>query len=187
METLVLDAGYVPVGRVHWQRAMTLYFLNKVEIVEEYLDKAIRSVREVLRMPSIVRFLKAKKNKKRAIKFSRNNMYARDHGKCQYCGLRVSLSEFTYDHVVPRARGGKTDWDNCVVCCMPCNQRKGSKTPAEAGMKLLSTPVRPKKLSDEFRVSIQWKQGMPESWRAWLADNKDSLASDSYWNGELEQ
>ena len=178
-QTLVLDTAYIPVARVHWQRAVTLLFMGKVEVVEEYEDKEIKSVTFSIKLPSIVRFIRALKSKRRAIKFSRENVFARDHGKCQYCGVRLARPEATYDHVIPRAQGGKTTWDNVVICCVPCNRTKGNRTPAQAGMTLLSTPVRPKKLPDHVRVTVMWRKGDPESWLQWLS-------SYSYWNGELE-
>jgi 5-methylcytosine-specific restriction endonuclease McrA len=179
METLVLDTAYVPVARVHWQRAVTLLFMGKVEVVEEYEDKDIKSVTFSIKMPSIIRFLRARKSKRVAIKFSRENVFARDHGKCQYCGKKLSRPEATYDHVIPRAQGGATTWENVVICCVPCNRFKGCRTPAQAGMRLLSTPARPKKLPDHVRITVTWRKGDPETWLTWLA-------SYSYWNDELE-
>jgi 5-methylcytosine-specific restriction endonuclease McrA len=180
VETLVLNPGYEPVARVPWQRAVTLLFLGKVEVVEEYEDREIRSVTFVFKMPSVVPLLRALRGARKAIKFSRENVYARDGGRCQYCGAGVRREEITYDHVVPRALGGKTTWDNIVTCCVDCNQRKGGKTPEQAGMKLRSTPVKPKKLPETFRVTFTFRKGMPESWRGFLRDY-------SYWNGELEE
>lgn len=176
-QTLVLDTSYVPVAFVHWQRAITLLFMGKVEVVEEYEDRNIKSVTFSIKMPSIVRFLKAMRSKKKAIKFSRENIYARDHGKCQYCGTKTARHEGTYDHVVPRAQGGITEWTNIVWACTPCNQKKGNRTPVQAHMRLLSTPVRPKSLPD-VRVTVMWRKGMPESWKAFFRDYQ-------YWNGEL--
>lgn len=178
METLVLSPGYEPVARVHWQRAVTLLFMGKVEVVEEYEDKEVRAVTFAIKMPSVVRFLRAIRSRRKAIKFSRENVYARDSGKCQYCAQPVPRHEATYDHVVPRAQGGQTTWENVVICCVPCNQQKGGRTPAQAGMHLRSTPVRPKKLPD-MRITIVWRKGMPESWKSWVRDFQ-------YWNGELE-
>jgi len=178
METLVLSPGYEPVARVHWQRAITLLFMGKVEVVEEYEDKEIKSVTFSLKMPSVVRFLRAIRGKKKVVKFSRENVYARDKGRCQYCAVPVPRCEITYDHVTPRAHGGSTIWENVVISCMECNQRKGGRTPAQAGMKLLTTPVKPKKLPD-MRLTLTWRKGMPESWRGWVRDIQ-------YWNTELE-
>lgn len=180
METLVLDTSYVPVARVHWQRALTLLFMGKVEVVEEYEDREIRSVTMTIKMPSIIRFLRAMKSKKKAIKFSRSNIHTRDKGICQYCRTPVAMASFTYDHVIPRAQGGKTEWSNVVVSCAPCNQKKGNRTPAQSGMHPTTLPVRPKKLPERFHVTLTWKEGMPLSW-------KDFLASYHYWNDELSQ
>jgi len=180
MQTLVLDTGYQPVSTIPWQRAVTLLFMGKVEVLEEYEDSDLRSVTFSIKMPSIVRFLRAMKSKRKAIKFSRENVFARDHGKCQYCGTKLARPEATYDHVVPRAQGGTTTWENVVICCVGCNQKKKDRTPVQAGMRLLSTPVKPKKLPDHIRITVTWHAGMPVSWKDWLA-------SHSYWNGELEQ
>src|SRR5215831_19188315 len=110
METLVLSAVYEPVARVPWQRAMTLLFLGKVEVVEEYEDRFVRSVTYEFRMPSVIRFLRALRGRKKAIKFSRESVYARDRGVCQYCADKVPRHEATYDHVIPRVSGGTTHW-----------------------------------------------------------------------------
>ena len=180
METLVLSSGYEPVARVHWQRAVALLFQGKVEVVEEYDDKEIRAVTFTLKMPSVVRFLRAIRGKKKAVKFSRQNVYARDGGRCQYCVSKVARFEATYDHVTPRAQGGKTTWENIVIACVGCNQRKGGRTPAQAGMRLRTLPVRPKKLPDVLTVTFTFQPGMPDSWRTWLRDM-------AYWNAELEE
>lgn len=113
------------------------------------------------------------------MKFSRENVYARDHGRCQYCGLAVARPESTYDHVVPRAHGGLTTWQNVVIACMPCNQRKGGRTPAQAKMVLRAEPVKPVRLPEGARLTLGWEHGMPPSWRAWLRDV-------AYWSGELD-
>lgn len=175
----MLSNGFEPVARIPWQKAMTLFFSNKIEILEEYEDREIRSVSFSIKMPSVVRFLRFMRGKRKAIKFSRENVYCRDRGECQYCGRKVPRAEATYDHVVPRAQGGRTEWTNIVISCMPCNQGKGGRTPEQAKMKLLSVPVRPKKLDETFRLTFSWKPGMPDTWKQWL----NSVA---YWNTELE-
>jgi len=178
METLVLDQSYLPVARVHWQRAVTLFFMGKVEIVDSYEDKEVRSVTLSIKMPSIVRFIRTIRSKKKVVKFSRENVYARDKGRCQYCGTGVHRHEATYDHVSPRAIGGKTEWSNVVICCYNCNQKKACRTPEQANMRLRSTPVRPRTLPD-MRITITWRKNDPESWRAFCRDYQ-------YWNCELE-
>jgi len=179
METLVLNVSYEPVARVSWQRAITLLWEGKVEVVEEYEDRHVRSVTLEFRVPSVIRFLRTIRGKKRAIKFSRENVYARDKGRCQYCAQTVPRHEFTYDHVTPRRLNGQTRWENVVVCCTPCNQKKGGRTPEEAGMRLVAHPVRPRTLPDVLKLTFTWQKGMPISWRNWLRDV-------AYWHGELE-
>jgi 5-methylcytosine-specific restriction endonuclease McrA len=180
METLVLSAAYEPVARVTWQRAITLLFLGKVEVVEEYDDQVIRTITFEIRMPSVIRFLRALRGRKKAIKFSRENVYARDKGSCQYCGHKVARHEATYDHVVPRAQGGATHWDNVVIACVPCNQRKGGRTPAQAGMDLRTHPVKPRHLPETARIAFTYEKGMPLSWKGWLRDV-------AYWHGSLDE
>ena len=180
METLVLDVGYTPVARVSWRRAITLLFEGKVEVVESYEDKTIRSVTLEMQVPSIVRFLRAIRRRKKGIRFSRENVCARDKGRCQYCGLSVPRHDFTYDHVTPRAQGGHTTWENVVVCCTPCNQKKGGRRPEQAGMLLATRPVKPKVLPEAMRLTLTWQKDMPIPWRAWLTSYR-------YWNGELEE
>lgn len=180
-ETLVLDHTYMPVARVPWQRAITLLFQNKVVVEDVYEDRDIRAATVVIKMPAVIRFLHQLRRKKKQVKFSRLNVYVRDKGRCQYCGHKIPLEISTYDHVVPRARGGQTTWDNVVIACEADNARKAARTPDEAGMRLLSKPVRPSWLP-EYRFRLAWDEGMPSSWRAWLQAKTDV----SYWNTELE-
>lgn len=180
METLVLTREYQPWSRIPWQEALILIFKGRAEIVEEYQDKTVHSVTFEYKVPSVIRFLQKIVGRKKFPKFSRDNIYERDKGKCQYCGHKVLRHEFSYEHVIPRSQGGQTNWENIVVACTDCNQKKGGRTPQQAGMRLLSTPVRPNRTSDRFRITITFKPGMPDSWRNWLR-------SVAYWHGELEQ
>lgn len=181
METLVLSTRFEPVARIPWQRAITLLFLGKVEVVEEYEDKVIRSVTVAVRMPSVIRFLRGVRARRKAVRFSRENVYARDHGRCQYCARKVARHEATYDHVLPRAQGGKTTWENVAIACFACNQMKGGRTPEQAGMRLATTPVKPRKLPDTVRLTFTYEKGMPDGWRKFLYDVV------AYWHSELEE
>jgi 5-methylcytosine-specific restriction endonuclease McrA len=180
MDTLLLSHAYEPVDRISWQRAITLWWADKVEILEEYEDREIRSVTFAMRMPSVVRFLTAFRSKKRSVKFSRENVYTRDKGACQYCGKKVLRMEATYDHVIPRMLGGETRWDNVVIACVLCNQKKGGRTPQQAGMKLHVTPVKPKSLPPTLRITLTFNKGMPLTWKQYLLDMQ-------YWHGNLEE
>lgn len=171
MQTLVLSQSYEPVKIVSWQRAMTLLFLGKVEVIEEY-DRDIKHVSYVLKMPAVVRLLQSFRRVKRQVKFSRVNIYGRDNYRCQYCNTKLTLAEGTYDHVLPRAQGGKTEWTNIVTACESCNSKKANRTPAQAGMKLLKEPVRPEWVPV---MTIHVGSTPPEAWRDYL-----------YWTGELD-
>lgn len=171
-KTLLLSQSYEPIKVISWQRAITLLFLGKVEVVEEYGD-AVRSVTFIIKIPSVVRLLRAFRRHHRPVKFSRVNIYARDGYRCQYCGIRCGMADLTYDHVVPRAKGGKTTWENIVTCCYPCNGKKGNRTPSEAGLKLRTQPARPQWVpAVTIRVSTR---SVPDAWRDYL-----------YWTGEIE-
>ena len=180
MDTLVLDRRFWPVGRVSWTRALTLLWLGKVEVIEEYDDWTVRSITFEMKVPSVIRFVRSVfGGGRRAVRFSRENVYARDKGRCQYCRSKVARNLATFDHVVPRARGGRTGWENIVIACLSCNQKKGGRTPTQAHMRLYTVPVRPKSLPGTVRFTITYDPAMPLSWRGWLRDF-------TYWNGELE-
>lgn len=151
--TLLLTPWMAPHKIISWERAVILWFLDKVEVLEEYED-VVSSPSVSLRTPAVVRLKKAIRSVKQVVRFSRTNVFARDDFRCQYCGERKGARELNYDHVVPRKHGGKTVWENIVTSCYPCNDRKGSRTPEQAGMKLRKQPVRPRTLplAAAFRV-----------------------------------
>lgn len=171
-QTLLLSAGYEPIRVVSWQRAITLLSLGKIEVLEEY-DTEIRSPTVVFKMPAVVRFLRVFKRYRKPVKFSRVNIYARDNYSCQYCAKKLKAAELTFDHVLPRSRGGKTNWENIVAACQRCNREKGSRTPREASMKLLATPTRPDWVP-VLSLPLHPKNA-PEAWRDYL-----------YWTGALD-
>ena len=138
---LVLDQSYQPIQIVNWQKAVTLMTLDKVEVVKEY-EKEVRSTYLVLKVPSVIRFVRKFYRPRKLVKFSRANVYARDRWTCQYCKTKGVYDELTYDHILPKSRGGKTDWTNIVTACIPCNTKKGDRLPEEIGMKLHKKPVR---------------------------------------------
>ncbi|MEM7608766.1 MAG: HNH endonuclease [Myxococcota bacterium] len=173
MRTLVLDQGYQPHRIIGWKRAVGMLFDGKVEVVEEY-DEDIRSVSLTIKMPAVVRMLRAVRRKRR-VRFSRINVAARDDFRCQYCGETFPLRRLTYDHVIPRGQGGKTTWENIVMACRPCNEQKGNRTPRQAGMRLRKTPVKPTWLPFvAFRVDPA--RSVPEAWANWL-----------YWHGSIKE
>ncbi len=170
--TLLLTQGYEPIQIISWQRAVTLLALDKVEVVEEY-DALIRAASIVVNVPAVVRLRKTFRRHAKPVKFSRVNIYARDNHRCQYCGLKCTIDELTYDHVVPRSKGGRTTWENIVSACYLCNRRKANRTPVEAGMKLLAEPMRPTWMpSVQIRVSAR---SVPDAWRDYV-----------YWTAEID-
>jgi 5-methylcytosine-specific restriction endonuclease McrA len=162
MRTLLLMPWMDPHKVITWERAVVLVVLGKVDVLEEY-DEAIRGPSLELRTPAVVRLKKARRATKHVVRFSRVNVYTRDGFRCQYCGEKREMRDLNYDHVVPRVRGGKTVWENIVTSCYACNDRKGSRTPAEAGMKLLRKPFKPNSLpvTPALRVT---RSDMPEVW-----------------------
>lgn len=173
--TLVLDAHYTPLTQVSLRRAARLIAKGKVEVLECYEN----IVHEAIGFwPSVVRLLRAVAWRHRGVRFSRENVYARDRGRCQYCAVHLRRDEVTYDHVVPRTQGGKTEWTNIVLSCRECNQRKGGRTPTQAGMRLKSTPVRPKYLPEAVHIAAP-NSLTPASWLVYLRDV-------AYWHTELE-
>ena len=183
MDTLVLDKSYQPLSKISWQEAFTMIFSDRhVDVIDVYSDKEVRSASDSYPMPSIIRFVEKSVGRKfrKGEKFNRKNVWLRDKGCCQYCGIPTTMSSFTYDHVIPRSRGGKTTWVNIVVACIPCNQRKQNRTPEEARMRLRNKPEHPAYiLGGDSKYNLVWKKGEPESWR-------DYLVSHEYWEGELQ-
>lgn len=174
MRTLVLDQGYQPHRIVSWKRAISMFFDDKAEIIEEYDEEVYRSTTVVIKMPAVVRLLHRVRGK-RSLKFSRMNVALRDNFSCQYCRKTLPLRKLTYDHVVPRSKGGKTRWENIVMACYSCNEQKADRTPEEAGLVLRTQPVKPSSLPlVAFRLDRS--DSIPDAWANWL-----------YWHGALEQ
>jgi 5-methylcytosine-specific restriction endonuclease McrA len=168
---LVLDVGMQPLRVQSWQSAMCDFFLGKVEIIHYSADKTIRSVNREWPMPSVVRLVRSFKRDRLRTKFSRINVYARDGFVCQYCATRFNTEELTFDHVVPRAQGGRTTWENVVTCCVSCNRVKADRTPVQAGMKLLTQPKKPHYLPS---ITVPLDRSAPPEWRY-------------YWKGALTE
>jgi 5-methylcytosine-specific restriction endonuclease McrA len=172
---LVLDVGMRPLRVESWQRAICDLFLGKVEVVEwkyHSKDRTIQSAGGAWPMPSIVRVLHQFKRDRVRVKFSRLNIYARDKFTCQFCGQRFASEDLTFDHVVPRSRGGKTTWENIVTACVGCNMQKADRTPAEAKMHLLRQPRKPAYLP-AMTVKMDARQ-LPEEWKPYWTEILDS-------------
>ena len=172
---LVLNAdftplSYYPLSLWPWQTAVKAAFLERVDIVAEY-DREIRSPSFALKLPSVIALRKYVKPSTNPA-FTRFNLFLRDRLACQYCGAREDL---TFDHVVPRAYGGRTTWENVTTACAPCNLRKGGRTPAEAHMMPMSAPAQPSTHQLQVNGRAFPPRHLHNSWRDYL-----------YWDIELE-
>jgi len=96
-------------------------------------ERSIQTSRVNLRVPEIVVLTSDAMPKRRVMQFSRRNLMRRDNHLCQYCGAKEQL---TVDHIQPKTKGGKSNWTNCVMACLPCNSRKANHTLEEAGLHL---------------------------------------------------
>ena len=171
-QVLLLNITYEPLRVINWKRAIVMLTLGKVEVVEEY-TREIHSVSFSIKLPSVVRLLRFVRRPKTPVKFCRQNIYVRDNYRCQYCGGLFPSTELTWDHVVPKARGGRTEWENIVSCCVECNRQKGGRLPSEVSMSLIRKPKKPEWLPI-LTITLAFRQ-MPQSWRDYV-----------YWNVELE-
>lgn len=143
---LVLNADYqplsvLPLSTWSWEDAVSAVVADRVSVVAEY-DREVRSPTVTMRLPSVIA-LREYQDLERPAPLRRINLYILFGGRCAYCGIAAPSEEMTFEHVVPRARGGVSSWTNLALACVPCNARKGSRTPAEAGMRLLQVPRRP--------------------------------------------
>ena len=172
---LVLNADYRPLSYLPlsvwpWQDAVKARFLNRVDVIAEY-DDQINSPSVSIRIPSVV-VLRDYVRPSKSTAFTRFNLFLRDEFSCQYCGKK---GEMTFDHILPKCRGGKTTWENVVAACGPCNLRKGARDLRTSGMKIQRQPIKP---SVETLMNKGRKfppNYLHESWMDFL-----------YWDAELE-
>ncbi len=172
---LVLNAdyrplSYYPLSLWPWQEVIKAVFLDRVDVISTY-DHVVRSPSFEMQLPSVVA-LKHYVAQDRSPAFTRFNLFLRDGFACQYCG---SPDDLTFDHVLPRSKGGRTSWENIVTACAPCNLSKGGRTPKEAHMALNRSVRRP----TMYELQEQGRRFPPghlhESWLDYL-----------YWDIELE-
>lgn len=195
-DVLVLNRNFCAVHIADWQRALSLVYIDHARVVdEEYRTYTFEDWRELSQMiskhpsgfvttpkfriaiPEVIVLRHYDKMPVGEIKFTRRNIYDHYGYRCCYCGHRYSTPDLNLEHVLPKSRGGKTDWTNIVTSCIPCNLRKADKLPAEAGMKLLIKPTKPKwRGSASLVLKAPFK--MKASWQRFI----DTV----YWNSELE-
>lgn len=154
-KVMVLNNDFSPLSFTTWQRAVTLVYLGRAELVKAK-DRVLRNAEKTytLKLPSVIRLLKyVRQIFKNKVPYSKANIIHRDN-KCMYCGS-TNHGDLTIDHVIPKSRGGASNWENCVAACKTCNNKKGDRTPREANMRLLKQPVAP--TINEF-IQIKMKQ-----------------------------
>lgn len=174
---LVLNAdyrplSYYPLSTWNWIDTIKAVCRGTVTVLSEY-DREIRSPSMTIKLPSVIAlndFVKPAKTPA----FSRFNVFLRDGWQCQYCGGHFKTQDLTFDHVIPRSKGGQTSWDNIVTACRSCNLQKGSKLLKDSGMHILSRPEQP----DFYQLNSNGRKFPPnflhESWQDYL-----------YWDSEL--
>lgn len=192
---LVLNRSYLPIHVTSVRRAFTLIYQGIARAVDEQYqtfdfeswqslavardEESIGTPGGRMRIPRVIVLLSFDRVPKRHVRFSRINIFARDDFTCQYCGVHPHRSELNLDHVVPRALGGRSTWENVVCSCVDCNRRKGGRTPGQAGLRLKRLPVRPRwtPLMNLMLSSVRYRE-----WRPFL-----NVVDASYWNTELAQ
>ena len=175
---LVLNAdfrplSYFPLSLWSWQDAVKAVFLDRVSVLNEY-DVAVHSPTMSMRLPSVIA-LKEYIPAARRPAFTRFNVFLRDRFECQYCGHHRPTHDLTFDHVIPRSRGGRTTWENVVAACGPCNLRKGNAMPRECHMLPRQTPRQPTSWELQDNGRFFPPNYLHQSWRDYL-----------YWDSELE-
>lgn len=170
---LVLTPWMSPHQVAPWQKAISQAYTGEVDVLEQYSETA-SSPSITIHFPCVARLNKSLVSEKKDVKFSRANVYARDGYKCQYCGHKKPPSQLNYDHVIPRSKGGPTNWENIVTSCIDCNLKKGSKTLKQAGMVLKRRPTRPHSLP-MAASPILLPARVPDLWLPYLNDRMARL------------
>ena len=192
---LVLNRSYLPIHVTSARRAFTLLYQGIARVIDEQYktfdfdswsqlavardQEAVGTPHGPIRIPRVIVLVAFDRLPRRHVRFSRINLMARDNFQCQYCGTKRVRAELNLDHVVPRALGGRSTWENVVTSCLDCNRKKGGRTPRQASLKLLRRPERPRwtPLMNLMFSSVRYKE-----WRPFL-----SVVDASYWNTELAE
>lgn len=176
---LILNAdfrplSYFPLSIWPWQDAVKAIFRGSVNVISEY-DRTVHSPQMEMKLPSVLA-LKEYISTSRSPAFTRFNVFLRDKWTCQYCGGKFKTHELTFDHVIPRSKGGRTNWENIVSACQVCNRKKGNMMSRDIGMYPLIKPRQP----SIFELQDSGRRFPPnflhESWGDFL-----------YWDSELDE
>ena len=163
VNVLKLDSAFKPVEVTSWQEAVVLTWLNKAWAAE-YTDKWVRSAKEAFQIPSVIVLFRYIDEKFFSLPCTRKNILTRDDHQCQYCGNHFRESDLTIDHVIPRSKGGKNEWDNVAAACRSCNQRKSNYLLENSPVSLIRKPKKP-----SYRSLIKKRVGDANSkWKEYL-------------------
>lgn len=163
--TLLLTPWCFPIQIIPWEDAIKMKYEGTADVLVEYSDE-VKSPTLTWRVPAVLRLRKLPKRMKRGLKFSRSNVYQRDGYRCQFCRRKFPAAMLTYDHVVPKSRGGRRDWTNIVTACGPCNGRKANRTCDESGMFPMRMPEQPDELPlTSPRIDLATA---PEEWHGFV-------------------
>ncbi len=176
--SLILNAdyqplSYFPLSLLGWQDTIKAVFLERVNIIAEY-DHKIHSAYTSIKLPSVIslkKYIPIKTN----VPFTRFNLFLRDMFRCQYCNNRFNASELTFDHVISRANGGKSSWENVVAACYSCNNKKGSLSCKQANMFIKRVPKKPTYIELRKRGRLFPPNYLHKSWNDYL-----------YWDTEID-
>ena len=176
--TLVLNAdfrplSYYPLSLWSWQEAIKAVFLDRVNVVSEYHTN-VHSPSTTIKIPSVIA-LKNFISPPETPAFTRFNVFLRDDWQCQYCGGKFVTHDLTFDHVIPRAKGGQTHWGNIVTSCRECNMIKGAKLPRQCHMHPIRQPRQPTIYELQRNGRSYPPNFLHESWSDYL-----------YWDTTLE-
>lgn len=164
--SLLLNASYEPMRIVTWQKALIMWFQDKVDVLEYHATFA-RTVHLRFKLPSVLRLKTYVRPKNfQSVRFCRENVYIRDNYTCQYCGIKYPYKHLTLDHVVPASQNGPKNWTNVTTACRDCNQKKANRTPRTANMPLLKEPQVPSWLPT-LELEINEEQ-VPKNWAPYL-------------------
>lgn len=202
MDTLVLNRNFYAVHISAWQKAISLLYTGQAKAVDDNLvtydfndwvelSKLMRESKSRfvhtsslrIAIPEVIQLTKYDRLPRQEVKFTRKNILEHYDHQCAYCGKKFpkpskhEKPEWNLDHVIPRSRGGISNWDNIVLSCMPCNSKKDNRTPAEAGMVLRIKPHRPEWRG--VKTLVSGHVPIPISWQR-LVDSK-------YWEGEIDE
>lgn len=159
---LLLNSWYLPLRIVRWQLAIKLVYEDRVDTLVSY-DEEVSSPSVTWKLPAVLRYRRQAPGRAQRIRFSRTNVFLRDHHCCQYCRKPFPANQLTLDHVVPRSQGGRRTWDNIVTACRPCNAKKADLPCDEVGMFPAHQPSEPRLLP-----VVPRRFGLPDVPRQWV-------------------